>query len=57
MICNKLKNVLVIDADGKSYAQSYQTKSGVIPGSILTSKEWDNANTSTAGSGNILYLK
>ena len=54
---NKLQNVLVIDADGKSYAQSYQTKSGVIPGSVLTSEQWDNANTSTAGSGNILYLK
>ena len=54
---NNLKNVLVIDADGKSYAQSYQTKSGVIPGSVLTSDQWDNANTSTAGSGNILYLK
>jgi hypothetical protein len=23
----------------------------------LTSDQWDNANTSTAGSGNILYLK
>jgi hypothetical protein len=54
---NNLKNVLVIDADGKSYAQSYQTKSGVIQGSKLTSANWDNANTSTAGSGNILYLK
>ena len=54
---NKLQNVLVIDADGKSYAQSYQTKSGVIQGSKLTSANWDNANTSTAGSGNILYLK
>lgn len=54
---NNLKNVLVVDADGKSYAQSYQTKSNKIPGSVLTSNQWDNANTASAGSGNILYLK
>ena len=54
---NNLQNVLVVDADGKSYAQSYQTKNNIIPGSVLTSNQWDNANTSSAGSGNILYLK
>lgn len=54
---HNLKNVLVLDADGKSYAQSYQTKSKVIKGSDLRSNSWDNANTASAGSGNILYLK
>lgn len=54
---HNLENVLVLDADGKSYAQSYQTKSKVIKGSDLRSKNWDNANTASAGSGNILYLK
>jgi hypothetical protein len=54
---HKLDNVLVLDADGKSYAQSYQTKSKVLKGSKLRSKNWDNANSASAGSGNILYLK
>lgn len=54
---HKLDNVLVLDADGKSYAQSYQTKSKVLKGSNLRSKNWDNANSASAGSGNILYLK
>lgn len=54
---HNIENVLVLDADGKSYAQSYQTKSKVIKGSDLRSGTWDNANTSSAGSGNILYLK
>ena len=54
---HNLENVLVLDADGKSYAQSYQTKSKVLKGSKLRSKNWDNANSASAGSGNILYLK
>lgn len=52
-----LELVAVLEADGKSYAQTIQTKDKKIKGSFLTGSQWDNQNSASTGAGNLLYLK
>ncbi len=45
----------LLEADGKAYAQTYQTKNKII--SKDTQRYLDNLNSNAAGSGNFIYLK
>lgn len=52
---NNIKYVYLLEADGKAYAQTYQTKNKTI--SKETQQYLDNLNSNAAGSGNFIYLK
>jgi hypothetical protein len=52
---NNIKFVYLLEADGKAYAQTYQTKNKII--SKDTQRYLDNLNSNSAGSGNFIYLK